>query len=68
MVPANLCLLLLLAGAAGADLAARVEDCLDRLVLADRAFWVDQLVFNITRPEQLVRLYHHRSVSVPIHF
>ena len=67
MVSATLCLLLL-AGAAWADLAARVEDCLDRLVLADRAFWVDQQVFNITRPDHLVRLYHDRSVSEPMHF
>ena len=42
------------------NLAGAVGDCLDRLLVADLAFWVDSEVFNISKPAKIVSLYYER--------
>merc|ERR1711953_383818 len=44
------------------NLAGAVGDCLDRLLVADLAFWVDSEVFNISKPAKIVSLYYERVV------
>ena len=45
------------------DLAMAVGECLDRLLLADLAFWVNHQVFNISRPASTVNLYYERFTT-----
>ena len=46
-----------------ADLVLAVGECLDRLLLADLAFWVNNQVFNISAPTTTVDLYYERFTT-----
>ena len=40
--------------------AEAVDKSLDYLVETDQAFWINYKVFNISKPENVIKLYHKR--------
>ena len=56
-------LLLLLPLLSLGSLEDRLEDCLEKLLQADLAFWVNDQGYNLSTPEKVLTLYHERVVN-----